>query len=129
MKAIHLFTFTLAITTSFAANAKNSGNEMLSQCRSAIALIENKRKLSAGEAYDSGWCIGFIDGLVRQNAYIGDYVPKKNRFCVDPNVSYSQSAMVLVRYLETNPQSLHLPNIVLATAAFADAFPCGQTEQ
>lgn len=125
MKAIKIFTLTFAITTPFSASAENSGNEMLALCKSATTIIENPRgEFTTDDMFNSGKCIGFINGLIRENVYLNAYVPKKNRICIDPKVSYGQSAMVLVRYLEATPQRLHLPDILLANEAFAKAFPC-----
>ena len=47
--------------------------------------------------------------------------------CADKSVTIGQSLDVVIEYLRTNPQDLHLPFVPLAHRPLATAFPCGDS--
>jgi hypothetical protein len=51
-------------------------------------------------------------------------LPADTRACPPAQGSVLQSAKVLLRYLDNNPDRLNEPGITVAIEAFRDAWPC-----
>jgi Rap1a immunity proteins len=73
-----------------------------------------------GEARSAGACEGMIETAMH---FAPDLLPD-TRACPPAQGSVSESAKVLLRYLDQNPDRLNMPGITLAFEAFRDAWPC-----
>ena len=81
------------------AQATTTGNALLEWC---------------AEARDRGMCIGYsqatIEGL--------------GGFCPPEGVTLGQAIKIVVKYLNANPEYLHLRGMQLAMDAVVEAWPC-----
>lgn len=98
-----------------------SGEEILSKCQ------------ESAEAFDNGFCAGFMDAtLDTLNMWEASDISKKRshdndvHFCVPDKVTNGQLLRVFVKYLEDHPEELHKPANLLLVEAFRKAFPCQQ---
>ena len=73
-----------------------------------------------GEARSAGGCEGMIESAM----FFSSNLPPDVRSCPPALGSILESARVLLRYLEQNPDRLNMPGIALAFEAFRDAWPC-----
>ena len=73
-----------------------------------------------GEARSAGSC----EGMIETAMLFGPNLPADVRGCPPAQGSTLESAKVLFRYLEKNPDRLNEAGITLAIEAFRDAWPC-----
>jgi len=73
-----------------------------------------------GEARSAGAC----EGMIETAMYFSPNLPSDVRACPPAQGSILESARVLLRYLDQNPDRLNVPGITLAFEAFRDAWPC-----
>ena len=67
-------------------------------------------------------------------AYVGGVMDGRNSidkpgFCLPDHVTYGQMVRVSIKYMQTHPESLHLPTTWLVILANAEAFPCPATKK
>jgi hypothetical protein len=72
------------------------------------------------EARSAGECGGMIESAM----VFSSNLPPDVRACPPEMGSILESAKVLLRYLEKNPDRLNQPGITLVFEAFRDAWPC-----
>src|SRR4051794_20533249 len=72
------------------------------------------------EARSAGSC----EGMVETAMFFAPNLPADVRGCPPAQGSVLESAKVLLRYLEKNPDRLNEPGITVAIEAFRDAWPC-----
>jgi hypothetical protein len=106
-----VFTLLFASSPAFATSEYDSGNSMLPHCK---ALVEGKPP-----GFWGGHCAGIIDTW----SFVSTSLPESDRFCA-PNVPPLQAQRVVVRWLETHPENLHLSFKGLALSALKEAWPC-----
>src|SRR6516162_11460907 len=73
-----------------------------------------------GEARSAGSC----EGMIETAMLFSPNLPAEVRACPPAQGSILQSAKVLLRYLENNPDRVNEPGITIAIEAFRDAWPC-----
>ncbi|MDH4554790.1 hypothetical protein E8F11_06300 [Pseudomonas sp. BN417] len=105
------------------AEVRMNGSELLTQCKSAIKVDD--KIADQRDQTDGLFCIGKLQGIMQSTFINADYLPKERRFC-PPKTGFSniQAARVVVKYLEENPQSLHIHETALAIHALVLAYPC-----
>ncbi|MBN9598016.1 MAG: hypothetical protein J0G36_22035 [Afipia sp.] len=110
----------VAIFTLFSSSASHaqkpeygSGNYMLKHCQHF--LQENYRY----DPFD-----GECSGIVSTAMFFGKSLPPDFRFCVPESASLGQAIRIVIKYMESNPQLLHLDLRGLATTALHEAWPC-----
>ena len=72
------------------------------------------------EARSAGAC----EGMIETAMYFAPNLLPDARACPPALGSVLESAKVLLRYLDQNPDRLNMPGIALAFEAFRDAWPC-----
>ncbi len=100
-----------------AADAGTSGTLLLESCKAAEATqdaIAKGGSAAPGTEYDIGYCVGLVQGV----AYVS------SSYCSPEEVTISQDVRIVVKYLEENPEKLHLHAARLAEDALTKAFPC-----
>jgi hypothetical protein len=116
--------------TALPALAEKSGNDVLSNCQTAVRLSDNNGA-PAGEYHDAGWCMGWVTSalqLTKLHNEWTDFVKQKPtllQFCVpDPGIPVIQAVRVVVKYLRDHPEQLHEDGMGLTVAALKNSFPC-----
>ena len=102
---------------------QKTGNDLLNQCRKMVVALETTQAQSPKDAYDSGVCIGFIEGVRGTLDYYGvSKLPAQA--CIRETVTNRQLMNLIVNYLNLNPQDLDKPAIELAIEPLRRAYPC-----
>ena len=73
---------------------------------------------------DSGRAAGSCEGMLETAMYFSPSMPPDVRACPPAQGSTVESARVLLRYLDQNPDRANQPGITVAIEAFRDAWPC-----
>ena len=73
-----------------------------------------------GEARSAGSC----EGMIETAMLFSPNLPAEVRACPPAQGSALQSAKVLLRYLNNNPDRVSEPGLTVAIEAFRDAWPC-----
>jgi hypothetical protein len=74
--------------------------------------------------FDNARSAGSCEGMVETAMVFSPNLPADVRGCPPAQGSILESAKILLRYLDQNPDRLNEPGITLALAAFRDAWPC-----
>jgi hypothetical protein len=74
--------------------------------------------LDIPQAYEAGFCEGFIAGLA-----LGEHPPSR---CLPPEVGLPQMEAVYMHWADQHPEQWHLPGNATVILALAEAFPCKQ---
>ena len=72
------------------------------------------------EARSAGAC----EGMIETAMLFSPNLPADVRACPPAQGSILQSAKILLRYLDNNPDRVNEPGITVAIEAFRDAWPC-----
>jgi hypothetical protein len=110
------------------------GNELLKKCAPFVGSVLDGDNLPRDsnlteKAGDFGFCLGFAQGFTQAHWSIQTTMGKGHSFfCLPKNgVKNGQAIRILVGYMKAHPEKLHLEEVVLATFAFEEAFPCEGT--
>ena len=74
--------------------------------------------------YDRARSAGTCEGMLETAMYFAPSLLPDVRACPPAQGSILESARVLLRYLDHNPDRLNAPGITVAFEAFRDAWPC-----
>jgi Ssp1 endopeptidase immunity protein Rap1a len=100
---------------------EHDGNELLAVCRDAVRIRDAGGHGSAQAGYNAGYCDALVESMPQM------YVAS---FCLpQAGIGTSQAVRIIVRYLESHPERLHLNQKDLLIEAFRDAFPCPPAPQ
>jgi len=106
-----------------------TGNDLLRSC---------ERVDAPGGVYDSGYCLGFIDGAtdaqMRKKVALNfakvdrsgfwDHIIYGSDYCVREKVTLGQMRLIFIKYARDHPQILDQPAEGVLEIALANAFPC-----
>ena len=106
----------------------NDGTALLRQCRAYLWLLEQSQagrhyQAEVSDFYDASYCHGLIMGILIMNTAYRVESPHTVPLCCPPELP-EPVARVIVRHLETHPDTLHYPGTFLAVHALRNAFPC-----
>ena len=131
MKRLLMVAAIFMIMTAIPAMAvKRTGNDLLVDCANLIKT-ESIESVNKEKLLGIGYCIGLIDGLVTFN-YVYEAVLEREgnstmvQMCLPQRISTRQSAEIIVKYLQDNPNRLHQSGQALAAQALVTAYPCNQ---
>jgi hypothetical protein len=104
------------------------GNQLLSQCTTFLQLVDGTSNGSTTslESFGAGTCAGMLQGITTTNKVYESTGRSKDLLMCLPRsgIQNGQAARVVVSYLNDHPQDLHGDEVLLATLALRDAFPC-----
>jgi len=98
------------------ATVVDKGADLQSSCE---LLVQNSFRDQA-EARSAGSC----EGMIETTMLFSPNLPADVRACPPAQGSVMQSAKVLLRYLNGNPDRVKEPGVTVAIEAFRDAWPC-----
>ena len=100
----------------------NNGNGLLEECHQATRTGDN---LSSTEYLLSIFCIGKLQGIAELNAMYQHEYKIKGFFCKSRGqITNTQLARIVVKYLNNHPEQLHLNDTYLTVVALEEAYPC-----
>ena len=88
--------------------------------RKSCELLVQESFRDQGEARSAGSC----EGMIETAMLFSPNLPAGVRGCPPAQGSVLESAKVLLRYLDNNPDKVSEPGITIAIEAFRDAWPC-----
>lgn len=100
-----------------------TGDVLLQNCSAALKTLDGA-KPSPDEDLIGAHCMGYIVGIIEGHEFMVSQANAVRRFCPPENLSTPQSVRVVVKYLRSNPEFLHLSSTVLVLRGLHDAFPC-----
>ena len=103
-----------------AGNAKGTVVDTGADAQKYCQLLVGGSFRDNGEARSAGSC----EGMIETAMLFSPNLPADIRACPPAQGSILQSAKVLLRYLDNNPDRVHEPGITIAIEAFRDAWPC-----
>jgi hypothetical protein len=106
----------LSVIGRASATVVDAGAEAQKSCE---LLVQGSFR-DQGEARSAGSCEGMIEAAM----LFSPNLPADVRACPPAQGSVLESAKVLLRYLDNNPERLTQPGITIAIEAFRDAWPC-----
>lgn len=96
--------------------ARNDTSHLAESCRDV---------LGSDDAFGSGYCLGFIQGVRDLAQIMVQVTPKEHLLCIPPQVTTGQLSKVFVRWADNHPEQLHIPPVVGVHRSIIAAFPCG----
>jgi hypothetical protein len=106
----------LSIIGRGSATVVDKGTDAQKSCE----LFVQKSFHNQDEARSAGAC----EGMIETAALFSPNLPADVRACPPAQGSILESAKVLLRYLDNNPDRVNEPGITIAVEAFRDAWPC-----
>ena len=106
----------LLIIGKASATVVDKGTDAQKSCE---LLVKNSLR-NQDEARSAGAC----EGMIETAMLFSPNLPADVRACPPAQGSTLQSAKVLLRYLDNNPDRASEPGITVAIEAFRDAWPC-----
>jgi hypothetical protein len=106
----------LSVIGKASATVVDKGIDLQKSCE---LLVQDSFR-DQGEARSAGSCAGMIETAM----LFSPNLPADVRACPPAQGSVLQSAKVLLRYLNNNPDRVNEPGITVAIEAFRDAWPC-----
>jgi hypothetical protein len=106
------------------------GNDMLSKCKPFFDDIMGTPNTSAtfSEKLDSTYCAGYIAGVLDVEAAwrrVEGESSKATHYCLPADgIPNEQVLRILKKWLDKNPEKLHLRADFIVHAAILEAFPC-----
>lgn len=97
------------------------GNLILEHCIKVQQFFEGR---SSADSSKAGICVGYIQGA-RDMHDVYQFASKATPlFCIPSQVPNGQLVRILLKYLQSHPEKLHLNGGFLCSLAFVEAFPC-----
>lgn len=105
----------LSALTAFPANSQDvtSGNRLAEGC---ISALDKEKRTEYKDYLLTGFCQGIAVGVFDSR--------KTLSFCPPSKIQLGQLIKVVSKYLDNNPDKLHLQASVLAELSFIEAWPC-----
>jgi Rap1a immunity proteins len=118
MMRVYIMVASLALLVTGKANGTvvDTGADAQKSCE---LLVEGSSHDNV-EARSAGAC----EGMIETAMFFSPNLPADVRACPPALGSPLESARILLRYLDQNPDRLNLPGITLAFEAFRDTWPC-----
>ncbi len=121
---IRLLLALLLFATASAAGATASGADLLARCGAYEKSLQNQ-KLSAEEALDAMWCMGYISGLLDGFGVSDFRIGEAIAVCPpEAAISRHKALAIILRWLRDNPQEHANSGRRSAILALARAYPC-----
>ena len=93
------------------------GNDLLKWCQDV-----NSDNPATKYGFSSGYCIGTMSTVNTLVNYINSGLSVE--MCPPPEITNGQMARIVVKYLQQNPEVLHLEATSLTVSALRTAYPC-----
>lgn len=108
---------------------EQDGNYLLKSCIQAIRALDGDN-LDPIQGMRSTFCLGYINGFLGSHMLTVSLAGSQPLFCTPKSglkrsgVQVGQAARIIVKWLKSHPEKLHLDGDILTLLAIAEAFPC-----
>jgi hypothetical protein len=117
---IWVYIIVAGLALSVIGNASGTVVDKGADAQSSCELLVEGSFRGNGEARSAGSC----EGMIETAMLFSPNLPADVRACPPAQGSVLESAKVLLRYIDNNPDRLNEPGITLAIEAFRDTWPC-----
>ena len=117
---MRLYIIVASLALSFVGNARATIVDKGADAQRSCQLLVEGSFRDSGEARSAGSC----EGLLETAMFFSPNLPADVRACPPAQGSLLESAKVMLRYLDKNPDRVKEPGITVAIEAFRDAWPC-----
>ena len=97
----------------------------------AVQMFENGNQLlqscTQTDTFSQALCMGYVEGIADEVALVQSF--NKSPSCIPPGVVVKQLVDVVVKSLRQKPETRNSEAALLATAAFAEAWPCSDIKK
>jgi hypothetical protein len=116
--------FLAGLCLSPCAQAAFTGEDLLKRCSAAEKSMHHEQ-LSAEEALDSMWCVGYLSGLL-DGFGVSDYkIDDHKMICpTEEGLSKSNALTIIMQYLRDHPEEQQKNGRRSALVALSRALPC-----
>jgi hypothetical protein len=114
----------LLTAASVAAGESVDGQKLLRDCQANIRVAERTHREGSVEVLQAAFCAGYVLGVADLHGIETLTRPALRVFCLPETWEVLQGIRVVVRYLQTHPEQLHLVGATLVYVALHEAFPC-----
>ena len=123
MKKLTLFIVALTLLMASPVMGQSS-KDILPYCKDTLVTHDKGR---ASFSFGASFCLGWVNGLMGMHkAFRG--VNTNNAinmlYCPQEELKIGQAIKILVKYLEDNPDMIHLKPTSIYINAMKEAFPC-----
>lgn len=120
IKRIRFILFASIFFTSSTAFA--DGNILLKRCQAQIkTLSQPSQTNNSTELWESAYCLGVLEATIDTYVIFGN----NTTICLpEPAPQYGQLSRIAVKFMENNPEYLHLNQSALILIALGVTFPC-----
>jgi hypothetical protein len=99
--------------------------ELVRSCEGRSSAEETTANGIIQNTFMTGFCHGYISGILSFNSVVRSNIGDKAIFCVpDQGISVEQGMKVFLKYAEDHPEWLHENSRIHVAAALRLAFPC-----
>ena len=125
MKIISAFILLISISVSPASAGVGytDGNKILSACKELSELLHNHFEL---DSFEAGRCWGYISAST--DIYQIIKYGSSRIVCIPEDKEVSDYVRIVTEYLNEHPNDLDRSAFELITKAFAEVYPCPQTQ-
>ena len=107
----------------YAGVGYTDGNKILSACSELNKLLHYNFEL---DSFEAGRCWGYISAST--DIYKVIKYGSSRIVCISEEQEVSDYVRIVIKYLNEHPKDLDRPAFELITKAFAEIFPCPQTQ-
>ena len=125
-QSMRIIALTFLVLWTSLSNA--NGSDLLQSCKSALNRAEDRSKDTS--AFESGYCIGSVQGMRNMNSAYGFKLEEVKGskvepfFCIPPEERTHDIIKELVWYMEEFPSDLTHHKGMLMIRAFSVTYPC-----
>lgn len=119
MKAGMAASFVLVGAMSADGVMASGGNELLKWCKNASSDNAEVRG-----SFTAGFCLGTMQTVGELLPFVNEGLDSVHKVCPPSAITNGQAAKIIVKYLQQNPEKLHLNGTALTIMALQNAYPC-----
>lgn len=102
----------------------SDGNALLAVCGEMLNAIDRGSNMTTKGAISTSACTSYLRGFSHGVALLSNEPMQGWGYCIEPTIPSTQIARVTVKYLNDNPETLHIHPAVLVGRALQRGFPC-----
>jgi hypothetical protein len=109
------FVWATPLQVATASEETSTGNFLLRACKETVRMLDQpKADEDIFQAWQTGFCMGMVQGVVSASPII----------CTPTDSNAGQWVRIVTKYLEDNPDKLHIKSPKLVEVALTRVFPC-----
>ena len=114
----------VSLTPTFLFAGFRTGSDLAHDCRTWVRW-QDSHGLPADDALDATQCVEYIKGAIDAYIYAGTYFMKPaDSICMPQGFTGEQAVRIVLKYLDSHPETLHLDAGGLVWVAIHSDFAC-----